>query len=391
MAQRDYYEVLGVQKNASLDEVKKAYRKLAVKYHPDKNPGDKDAEERFREATEAYEILKDPQKRSRYDQFGHAAFSGGAGGQGFGGFGAGFGGFDMSDALRAFMNEFGGGGMGGDSIFGDLFGMGGGRRGGRGGRAARRGSDLQARIRLSLEEINTGVTKKLRVKRHERCEQCSGSGSRSGKTRSCSKCGGSGRIQQVSNSFFGQVIREGICPACRGEGQEVGDPCTACNGSGRTTAQTTVSVEIPPGVSEGNYISIPGKGDTGPRGGPPGDLIVLVEEVPHDFFQRHGIDIICEIPVTFSEAALGATTVVPTLGGKVNLKVPPGTQSEKIFRLRGKGLPVLHGAQHGDQLVKVHVRTPEKLTREQRELFEKLAEIEKKEPNLFDRAKGIFS
>jgi molecular chaperone DnaJ len=386
MAKRDYYEILGVEKNASEDDLKRAYRKLAIQFHPDKNPGNKEAEEKFREATEAYEVLKDSKKRSQYDQFGHAAFEGpGGGAGGFHGFGGA--GFDISDALRAFMNDFGG-----DSIFSDLFGMGGGRRGGRGRRGGgSRGNDLQVHIKLKLPEISTGVTKTLKVKRKDVCAECKGSGSRSGKKTSCSHCGGAGRVRHVSNSFFGQLLQESVRPACNGEGSIAADPCRACDGTGRQPSETTVSVDIPAGVSEGNYLTVPGKGDAGVSGGPAGDLIVLIQEEKDDFFERHGIDVVCELNVTFSEAALGASCTVPSLEGKVSLKVPPGTQSEKIFRLRGKGLPALHSTQRGDQLVRIHVYTPEHLSREEKELFEKLAEFEKKDKSGFDKIRDFFS
>ncbi len=386
MAKRDYYELLGVGKDASEDELKRAYRKLAMQYHPDKNPGNKEAEEKFREATEAYEVLKDSKKRSQYDQFGHAAFEGP--GAGSGGFGFGGAGFDISDALRAFMNDFGG-----DSFFSDLFGMGGGRRGRgrRGGSGGSRGNDLQVHIRLKLSEINTGVSKTLKVKRKDVCVECKGSGSRTGKKKVCTHCDGAGRVRHVSNSFFGQLVQESVCPACSGEGSTVADPCSACDGTGRRPAETTVSVDIPAGVSEGNYLSVPGKGDAGTNGGPAGDLIVLIEEEKDEFFERHGIDVICEMNIAFSEAALGASKTVPSLDGKVSLKIPAGTQSEKIFRLRGKGLPVVNSSQRGDQLVKVHVFTPEHVSREERELFEKLAEYEKKSKSGFDKLRDFFS
>lgn len=369
MAKSDYYEILGLSKGASEDEIKKAYRKMAVKYHPDKNPGDKAAEEKFRDATEAYEVLKDPQKRAQYDQFGHAAFQGAGAGGGYGGFGGYGGGFDLSDALRAFMNDFGG-----DSLFGDIFGWGG-TRGRRGGSAGTKGNDLQVRLSLTLEEISSGVKKTLKVKRMDRCGECGGSGSKSGKRNVCPKCSGSGRVRQVANSFFGQVIQESVCPTCSGEGYVVADACPVCGGSGLQKTESTVVVDIPAGVSEGNYLSVPGKGDAGKGGGPAGDLIVLIQEKPHDLFHRHGIDLTCDIEVTFSEAALGCSKTIATLDGKVNLKIPSGTQSEKIFRLRGKGLPVLHGRDKGDLLVRVHVHTPEKLNRSAKDLFQKLAEM----------------
>ncbi|MDG5814397.1 molecular chaperone DnaJ [Chitinispirillales bacterium ANBcel5] len=369
MAKSDYYEILGVSRDASEDEIKKAYRKLAVKYHPDKNPGDKEAEEKFRDATQAYEILKDPQKRQQYDQFGHAAFEGAAaGGGGFGGFGAG--GFDISDALRAFMNDFGG-----DSIFGDLFGWGGsrGRRGAGGGAA--RGKDLQIRLSLSLEEIATGVKKTLKLKRMDHCSVCKGTGSKSGKRNVCQTCQGSGRVRQVANSFFGQVIQESVCPSCRGEGYVVADKCNACTGTGLQKVDSTIEVDIPAGVSEGNYINVPGKGNAGPNKGPSGDLIVLISEKPHEFFKRHGADLTCDIDLSFSDAALGVSKTIPTLDGKVNLKIPSGTQSEKTFRLRSKGLPVVNRREQGDLLVRVHVRTPEKLNRAAKKMFEELKEM----------------
>jgi len=372
MAKTDFYELLGVEKNASDEDIKKAYRKLAVKYHPDKNPGDKSAEEKFREATEAYEILKDSKKRAQYDQFGHAAFESGAGGGYGGGFGGGFGGFDISDALRAFMNDFQG-----DSVFSDLFGFGGGGRGRRGGAGggASRGNDLQIRLPLTLEEIETGVKKTLKVHRKDRCTTCGGSGSKSGKRNTCTKCGGSGRVRHVAQSFFGQVIQESVCPVCHGEGAVVADMCPTCSGSGLSAVETTVTVDIPAGVSEGNYLNVPEKGDAGRNSGPAGDLIVLIQEKEHPVFKRHGIDLSCDIDLTFSESALGTSKTVQTLDTKVALKIPSGTQSEKIFRLKGKGLPSLHGRDHGDLMVKVHVRTPEKVSKQAKELLEKLAEI----------------
>jgi molecular chaperone DnaJ len=367
----DYYEILEVPKNASEDDIKKAYRKLAMKYHPDKNPGDKAAETKFRDATEAYEVLKDPQRRSQYDQFGHAAFQQGGGfGGGFGGGGFGGGGFDISDALRAFMNDFGG-----DSMFSDLFGFGGGRsRRSGGGSAGMQGNDLQIRLPLTLEEIAKGVKKTLKVRHKDRCGTCNGTGSKSGNKKVCSACNGSGRVRHVTSSFFGRMIQEGVCSACRGEGHVVADPCSSCGGSGLDTTETTVNVDIPAGVSEGNYITIPDKGDAGQHGGPSGDLIVLIQEKEHPFFQRHGIDLVCEVAITFSQAALGASKEVDTIDGKVSLKIAAGTQSEKIYRLKGKGLPALHGRDRGDQLVRVHVHTPEKLSRSAKELFEKLSQ-----------------
>jgi len=369
MAKADYYETLGVAKGASDEEIKKAYYKLAVKYHPDKNPGDKSAEAKFREATESYEILKDAKKRAQYDQFGHAAFDGHSGG-GFSGFGGGFGGFDISDALRAFMNDFGA-----ENMFSDLFGFGGrgGRRGG--GHGGSRGNDLQIRLALTLEEIHSGVKKTIKVRRLDRCGDCGGSGSKTGKRTTCAKCGGSGRVRHVSNSFFGQMIQETACPICKGDGQTVSDPCSSCGGSGLKQTETTVAVDIPAGVSEGNYITVPEKGDAGRGGGPSGDLIVVLQEKQHDLFIRHGADLLYDLNITFSEAALGCSKIIETFENRVSLKIPNGTQSEKIFKLKEKGLPVLHSRKHGDLLVRVRVTTPEKLGRQEKELFEKLAKL----------------
>jgi len=387
MAKKDYYETLGVAKGASEDEIKKAYRKAAMQNHPDKNPGNKEAEERFREATEAYEVLKDPQRRAQYDRFGHAAFDNTGGGAGFGGYGFGDGaGLDISDALRAFMNDFGG-----DSFFSDL--CGGGGRFSRGGARSggERGNDLQVRLALTLEEIYSGVRKTIKVKRKEVCASCKGTGSRSGETKKCTQCNGMGRVRRVSQSFFGQVIQEAACPACHGSGAVVSDPCPNCRRTGVESVETTVSVDIPPGVSEGNYISVPGKGDSGTHGGQPGDLIVLIQEKKHDVYERHGIDVVCEMGISFSEAALGTERTIASFDGKIKLKIPAGTQSEKFFRLAGKGLPVLHGSDTGDILVKVHVKTPQRLSKPERELLEQLAELEKKQKGAFEGVKEFFS
>ncbi len=397
MAQkRDYYEVLGIEKGASEAEIKKAYRKMAFKYHPDKNKGNAEAEAKFKEASEAYEVLSDANKRNTYDRFGHSATNNSFG----------QGGFNMNDFFShhqtdlgdIFSQIFGGGGGGGGGMFdsffggdsGSSFGFGG---GGRSRRTAQRGNDLQIRLKLSLEEIATGTTKKIKVKRKDKCEDCGGSGTKSGNTKQCTMCAGRGQVRQVSNSLFGQVVNVTTCPNCKGEGKIITDPCKACKGDGRVSTETTISVDIPAGVSEGNYIPIKGKGDAGPRNGVPGDLIVLISEKKDDFFERHGIDIVCEIPITFCQAALGDTVTIRTIEGKVNLKIPAGTQSEKIFRLRNKGLPELNSRTVGDQLVRIKVKTPEKLSSEAKELFNKLKQIEKKPKSkgLFEKAKGMFN
>jgi molecular chaperone DnaJ len=366
MAKRDYYEILGLERAASEDEIKKAYRRLAVKYHPDKNPGDKDAEEAFKEATEAYEILKDPEKRQIYNTYGHDGLRGGGGFNGFGG-------FDISDALRAFMRDFGGFG------FEDLFGMGGGGRSRRSG--PERGRDLQVTLDLTLEEIASGVEKTIKVKRQVACEHCGGSGAEKGSAkRTCPTCGGSGQVRTVSRSIFGQFVNIQPCPKCGGEGQIIEKKCPECNGRGLTSGSSTVAVKIPTGVAAGNYLQVRGSGDFGPKGGQPGDVIVVINELEHEHFTRHRDDIICEIPLSFSQAALGAEIEVPTLDGDVPLKVPSGTQSGKIFQLRGKGIPHLNSYGRGDELVRVIVWTPEKLSDEEREIIRKLGQMRGEKP-----------
>lgn len=369
MTKRDYYEVLGVGRDTSADDIKKAYRKLALKYHPDRNPGDNEAEEKFKEATEAYEILRDKEKRAQYDQFGHSGFTG-TGSAGFGGFS---GGFDLSDALRAFMRDFGGfGGL--DDIFGG--GTGGRRRG-----SVRRGNDLQVRLQLKIREVARGVKKKIKVSKLIPCEVCGGSGAKSGSTRmTCSTCNGAGEIRQVSRSLFGQFVNITTCPTCGGEGAVVKDPCPACGGDGRTKGRKSIEVQIPAGVTTGNYITLEGQGDAGPRGGVPGDLIIVIEELEDDLFERHGDDIVCDLPVSFTQLALGAKVEIPTLDGKAALKVPPGTHSHKIFRLKGKGIPHLRSKRRGDQLVRLLAWTPQNLDATGRKAFEELEQQIKKKP-----------
>ena len=381
MAKRDYYEVLGVAREAAEDDIKKAYRKLAREFHPDVNPGDKSAEEKFKEATEAYEVLRDKEKRARYDQFGHAA-----GPAGFSPGSAGGADFNMEDALRAFMRDFGG------VDLGDLFGSSGGRS--RGGPRDNRGSDLQARVEVTLEEVATGVTKTLRLRHQKKCGTCNGSGAEAGSSaETCPACKGSGEIRQVQRTFFGQFMNVAPCVRCQGMGRIVTRPCKECDGDGRVSAQETVQVKVPPGVASGNYIRMQGLGDAGPRGGTPGDLVVVLEEAEHEIFQREGNDVLCEIPITLSQAALGDQIEVPTLGGKARMKVPSGTQTGKIFRLAGKGLRGLHGRGLGDQLVRVKVWTPIQLTKREKELLEELGTIESKKlpaPGFFERVRDAF-
>ena len=360
MAQRDYYEVLGINRNASADEIKKAYRRMAMKYHPDRNPDDKDAEEKFKEAAEAYEVLSDSKKRSTYDQFGHEGLKGTFS----------RGGFQWSDFshFRDFEDILGD--LFGGTLFGDMFGT----RRGTARRGPQRGGDLQVRLKLTLEEIAKGIEKKIKLTRMQTCSSCGGSGARSSAgMKTCPTCHGSGEIRQVSRSLFGQFVNVTACSTCGGEGRVIDDPCPNCSGQGRVRGTSTISVKVPAGVSSGNYIPLRGQGNVGPHGGPAGDIVVFIEEKEHPHFDRHGDDIIYEIAISIPQAVLGADVEVPTLTGKVRMHIPPGTQSGKVLRLKGKGIPHLHGYGHGDQFVKVFVWIPTKLASEERKLFQELA------------------
>ncbi len=364
MTKRDYYEVLGIERGVSVDDIKKAYRKLALKYHPDKNPGDHEAEENFKEATEAYEVLRDQEKRAQYDQFGHAGMSG-AGGRGGFDFS---GGFDLSDALRAFMRDFGmGGGGGGFDFFGGS--QGGGRRGG----ARMRGRDLQIHLKLTLKEVSREIVKKIKVTRMIPCKECGGSGAAKGSDRkTCPTCQGQGEIRQASRSLFGTFVNVSACSTCGGEGMIVTEPCGRCSGDGRVEGTSSVEVKIPAGVSTGNYLTLAGQGDSAPRGGTPGDLIIVIEEIENEIFERHGFDILLDLPVTFSQLTLGDKVEIPTIEGKAALKIPAGTHSHKIFRLNGKGIPRLHGHGRGDQLVRLIAWTPQNVSDDEKKVFEDL-------------------
>ena len=361
---RDYYEILGVDRNASPEDIRKAYRKLAMQYHPDRNKGDSAAEDKFKEVGEAYAVLSDQEKRARYDRFGHAmagAPGGGAGQGGFGGFE-----FDLSDALRQFME---GGFFGGGAHFG--------REQGRGGSIRVRGNDLQVRIPLTLEEIATGVKKRLRVKRMAKCGECGGSGAKKGTSaKTCPTCNGRGEVRSTSNTIFGQFQSITTCPQCHGEGKIVSDPCAVCKGDGRVREETEVSVEIPAGVASGQYLTLRGEGNAGPRGGPPGDLIAIFEEKPHEYFVRDGSNVLFGLTLTIPQIVLGDEVEVPTLNGRARLKIEPGTEPGKILRMRGKGLPILNGHRAGDELVEIMVHVPERMTARERELMQELKRSE---------------
>jgi molecular chaperone DnaJ len=355
---RDYYEVLGVSRDADAGAIKKAYRKLALECHPDQNPGNAEAERRFKEAAEAYDVLGDEQKRAQYDRFGHQAF--GPGGQYQGQTFS-----NIEDIFSAFGDIFGGGGGGG--IFGDLFGGGGRRRG------PRRGRDLKIVLDLSLEEIDQGVTRTVSLKRVERCASCEGSGSTKGTGKqACGTCGGRGQVARNAGFF----TMASTCPTCKGAGQVLESPCSSCSGSGGRQDQADVELSIPAGVEEGVRLRVAGEGDAGPPGGQRGDLYVLARELEHKVFQRSGPDVLTEVPFSFAQLALGDKVEVPTLRGKVEMNVPAGTQSGKVFRLRGQGLPRLEGSGRGDQLVRVYVDVPTKLSERQKELLREFGDLE---------------
>lgn len=354
---RDYYEILGIDRSATLEDVKRAYRKLALEYHPDRNPNDKEAEEKFKQATEAYEVLKNPEKRRRYDRYGHA-------GMRDAGLGFGFGEFSFEDAIRAFMQDFGG--------FGDIFGS--------GTQRSNRGSNLRVSVDLELRDVLAETKKKIRVRRLVTCKACRGTGAKDGDAmETCSACHGSGQIRRYQNTFLGRIVNVVACSRCGGEGRVIKEVCAECKGKGGVEARETLEVKIPPGVATGNYLRIEGKGNDGLRGGPPGELHVHINVKDHPVFERDGDNIFCDIPISFPLAALGGKVDVPTLDGPHQLKIPAGTQSQKIFTLRGKGLPRVRGIGRGNEYVRVTVWVPTKISREERELLENLSKFEDKE------------
>ncbi len=382
MTKRDYYEVLEISKNASQEEIKKAYRKQALKYHPDKNPGDKTAEEKFKEAAEAYEVLSDSGKRSRYDQFGHAGVRGAAGGGGFGG------GMTMDDIFSQFGDIFSDFGFGGFGDFG----------GGRSSRRVNKGSNLRVKVKLNLQEVAKGVEKKIKVNKYVPCEVCDGTGARDGSAYStCSTCRGAGQVTRVTNTFLGQMQTTQTCPECGGEGKTISEKCTKCHGEGIYKSQEVISINIPAGVGEGMQLNVSGKGNAARRGGINGDLIVMIEEEKHADLMRDGNDLLYNLYISIPQAAMGSPVEVPTIDGKVKIKIDPGTQPGKILRLRGKGIPEVNGYGKGDLLVNINVWIPKDLTKEEQKILNKLEESDNFKPspgqsekNIFEKMKNYF-
>ena len=376
MAKRDYYEVLGVSRDVSASDLKSAYRKLAVKYHPDKNPDDKEAEEKFKEASEAYEVLSDANKKQRYDQFGHDGLRGG-GGAGFN---------NVDDIFSAFSDIFSGG-----SIFDDFFGGGGQSRGRSRRRQGERGSDIKIRLGLTLEEIANGTKKTIKLKKQVTCKACHGSGAKEGSGKqACHTCGGAGEVRQVSKSLFGQFVNITVCPTCSGSGEIIVDKCETCHGHGRVEGDDEIVVDIPKGVEEGNYLPVQGKGNAGKNGGAAGDLIVIMEEKEHDLFERDGDDIIYRHTISFPEAALGTEISIPTLYGDEKLKIDSGTQPGTIIKLKGKGIQGLNSYSKGEQINIINVYVPTKLSSDEKKNLKSLSSSKNINPDGTGGSSGFF-
>jgi molecular chaperone DnaJ len=388
MSKRDFYEILGVSKSSSADEIKKAYRKVAMQFHPDRNPGDKAAEEKFKEAAEAYEILSDTDKKAKYDRHGHQAFGPGtSGGGGYGG-----GGMDMNDIFSQFGDVFG------DDMFGGFFG--GGQSRSRGGTKARgqRGSNLRIKLKLNYEEIANGVNKQVKVKKHVLCTTCGGNGAKdSSSIQTCGTCKGSGQVRKVTNTFLGQMQTVNTCPTCNGEGSTVTAKCTPCKGEGRVYGEETISIDIPAGVQDGMQLSMSGKGNAGERGGSSGDLIIMIEEEQHESLHRDGLNVSFDLYITIPDAIFGTSVEVPTIDARAKIKIPAGTQSGKIFRLKGKGFPEVQGYAKGDQLIHVNIWTPQEVSEEEKIALNKMQESENFKPkpvkgdkSFYDKVKEAF-
>lgn len=384
---RDYYEILGVSKSASVDEIKKAYRKVAMQFHPDRNPGDKAAEDKFKEAAEAYEVLSDAQKKQRYDQFGHAGV-GGASGGGFGG-----GGMRMEDIFQNFGDVFG------DDMFSSFFGGGGGGQRARTRGTGSRGSNLRVKVKLTYEDIIKGAHKTIKVKKYVRCETCTGSGAKDkSSVQTCSTCGGSGQVRRVQSTFLGQMQTVTTCPGCNGDGTMIANKCGSCKGEGRVYGEDTISIDIPAGVQEGMQLNVSGKGNIGERNGMPGDLLVVIEEEKHPELIREGLNVLYDLHLSFPDVALGKEVEVPTIGGKAKIKIPAGTHAGKILRLKGKGFPSVNSYEKGDQLININVWTPQHLSSEEKTILEKMNSSNNFTPNasksdksFFDKIREVFS
>ncbi|MCX7875044.1 MAG: molecular chaperone DnaJ [Melioribacteraceae bacterium] len=367
MAKRDYYEVLGVSKDASAEEIKKAYRKLAMQYHPDRNQGDKEAEEKFKEAAEAYEVLSNPEKKAKYDRYGHSGLRGGEDFHSY---------QNVNDIFSHFSDIFGGA-FGGSSIFDDFFGTSSSRS--RQRSTGQPGADLKITLKLTLEEIAKGTTKKVKIKKYNKCTSCNGTGAKSNASfKTCTACNGTGEIRQVSRSIFGQFVNIQPCNNCSGTGKIISEPCSSCKGDGRIHDESTIKINVPAGVNDGNYMTLRGEGNAGKNGGPNGDIIVIFEELQHEYFTRDGDNIIYDLYISYPEAVLGTEVEVPTLNGKAKLKIEPGTNAGKYLKMREKGIQHLNGHGAGDQLVRINIHVPKVITPKEKELLKEL----QKQPNM---------